>query len=392
MTIFEKNPEQSYGEYKLRLFNNRINYGMTWKQIADCLNAFDFQNKSSDAYRKESKHFCNKQLRQNISNNYMQDLSAQTKQLVQKYKLFQQLNQNRAYVRRISREQTIKQIAADYADKMAKSGKVFLNTDCFSCDTNSTKQGILCLSDWHYGIQCKNAWNVYNTNIARERISELKTKVLQYIQKNDINKLYVLNLGDLICGRIHLTLRLESRIDVITQVMQVSEILAEFLFNLSHFVEIEYYSCSDNHSRIEPDKTNSLDLESLTRIIDWYLPERLKQTTNIHFMTKTNYDDDIIQFNIGDTLIGAVHGHKDSFTNVANNLRAMSGDDFNMIFTAHQHHPQMSQENCTLVIGNGSLMGVDTYAKNLRKTSRPSQTLVVLDNGKCESIHIITFD
>ena len=62
--------------------------------------------------------------------------------------------------------------------------------------------------------------------------------MLNICRKNDVNKLHVVNLSDLISGYIHLTLRLQNRYDVITQVMDIAEILAEFLNNLS-----KYFMC-----------------------------------------------------------------------------------------------------------------------------------------------------
>ena len=58
--------------------------------------------------------------------------------------------------------------------------------------------------------------------------------------------------------------------------MEISEILAQMLFELSNYVDVEYASTSDNHSRVEPIKSESLELESLIRITDWYLKERCK--------------------------------------------------------------------------------------------------------------------
>ena len=70
-----------------------------------------------------------------------------------------------------------------------------------------------------------------------------------------IQYLYVINLGDLISGRIHAPLRINSRMDVVSQTQQISELVAQFLAELSrHFSKIEYYDCLDNHSRVEPIK------------------------------------------------------------------------------------------------------------------------------------------
>ena len=258
--------------------------------------------------------------------------------------------------------------------------------------SDECKEAILCLSDWHYGICCDNYWNKYDPEIARERISQLLSESLKYIKENNVDTVHVLNLGDLIAGRIHLTLRLESRFDVITQIMEVSEILAEFLNELANNVlVVEYYSCSDNHSRLEPNKSDSLDLESLCRITDWYLEKRLSNRDNNIFINKNTYGDDIITFDtMGFKFLG-VHGHLDkNNTTMIDSISRMTEDHYDLILTAHLHHFSADEKNRTVIVSNGSVMGVDSYAKNLRLSSFPSQNLIIVsEKSPCEAIYRI---
>lgn len=185
----------------------------------------------------------------------------------ERYKLADERTQTNANLRRIAREEVIKEIAHDFASQM--EGKLKFNLIKNKVNLyNEGKTAILCLSDIHYGLEVDSAFNKYNTKIAEERIDKLLAKTIEYILKEGIVKLVVVNLGDLIAGRIHTTIRLNSRIDVITQTMEISEILAQFLYMLSTYTHVCYTSTSDNHSRIEPIKAESLELESLIRITD----------------------------------------------------------------------------------------------------------------------------
>ncbi|MBO7697098.1 MAG: hypothetical protein J6T10_31080 [Methanobrevibacter sp.] len=76
--------------------------------------------------------------------------------------------------------------------------------------------GILQLSDWHYGIDIDSYYNEYNPQIAKDRLSDLLMQVIKIVNEQRLKKLIIVNLGDLIAGRIHLTIRFNSRIDVIT--------------------------------------------------------------------------------------------------------------------------------------------------------------------------------
>ena len=122
--------------------------------------------------------------------------------------------QNNAYLRRISREQTIKDIAHDYAEIMNKD-KILKPCLCPFINL-SDKEGILLLSDWHYGMICDNPWNKFDPDICKERVNKLLDKVTNIVKEQKITHVTVLDLADLIAGRIHTQIRIESRFDVIT--------------------------------------------------------------------------------------------------------------------------------------------------------------------------------
>ena len=255
-------------------------------------------------------------------------------------------------------------------------------------------EAILQISDWHYGIEINSPYNTYNPDIAYKRITQLRDRVCEIINKNNITKLYVINLGDLIAGRIHLQLRINSRIDVITQIIEVSELLAQLLNSISNEVEIEYYDTMDNHSRLEPNLKNNIELETLTRITTWMLKERLKDNDKIIIHDENSYGDDIITFTTKDGFnIAAVHGHKDNPSKVIDSLSMMTKTHYDLILSAHFHHFSADEKNETILISNSSLMGTDDYAQSLRLTAKPSQNLILLGkNNPIECIYNIRLD
>lgn len=287
--------------------------------------------------------------------------------------------QNNAFLRRLSREETLKEIAFDYAEKMNKELRLplFEYPNWKHISNGDLREGILLLSDWHYGFDFENPKNKFNASICRARVNALVHSTVTKIREYNLNKLHVLNLSDLIAGRIHLTIRLSSREDTITQIMEVSEILAEALHQLSQYCKIDYHQVNDNHSRIEPNKTDSLELETLCRITPWYLKSRLNDNSNIIIYEK-EYSHDIALFNVLGHKIAAVHGDKDKPEKIVTNLSRLTGQHFQLICAAHNHHFSATEENDTLVVFNGSLMGTDDYAFSLRLHSTPSQTLIIV--------------
>ena len=307
----------------------------------------------------------------------------------EKVKLSDERNQNRAYVRRLAREETLKEIALE-AVKAISAKKLLPSYRDIVKFPNSDKEGILLLSDWHYGIEVDNVWNKYNPQIARERVAKLRDKVVEYGKQAKLSRLHILNLADLIAGRIHLTIRLESRIDVITQIMEISEILAEFLTDLSQYFDVDYYSCTDNHSRVEPDKTQSLDLESLCRITDWYLNMRVGQDINIH---ENKFGQDIITLNVlGHNVLG-VHGDHDKQQTVIEKMTLFTRQSYDLICTAHLHHFSADEHTGALLVSNSSLLGTDSYAAILRIHAKPSQTVMLVSKDNvAEDIKRIILD
>lgn len=291
----------------------------------------------------------------------------------ERVKVSDERTQNNAYIRKLAREETFREIAIEAVQNI--EGRIPLPTYDSIYFTDCDKEAILLLSDWHYGFDFKNSWNTYNTDVAKERIKKLYEQTVQICAKNNVQHINVLNLADLIAGRIHLTIRLESRIDVITQIMEVSEILAEFLNSLSQYFKVDYYSCIDNHSRVEPNKSDSLDLESLCRITDWYLKERVgKNGITIH---DNRFGEDIITLSVlGHQVLGC-HGDKDKQQTVIEKMTLLTRQSYDLICTAHMHHFSADEHTGTVLISNGALMGTDTFAKNLRLHSRPSQTLII---------------
>lgn len=375
--------EKIFDNDLISLGNSKFESMKTWKEISEELNNKYGISYGKDFYRKRFNKLCNNS---NIEHDDLSDMLLSIKK--ERVKLIDEVVQNNAYIRRLSREETIKEIASDIAHTIGR--EKFL-PKCLYTTYTGQNSAILQLSDWHYGIECENYWNLYNPEICKERVSKLLKETISYCTEHKIKDLYVLNLSDLISGRIHLTLRLQSRFDVLTQVIHVSEILAEFLNELSGYFTIHYYDCNDNHSRIEPKKTESLDLESLTRIIHWYLVKRFENNDKINIYNN-KYSDDIITFKCCGHNIAAVHGDKDSPGDVVEKISLMTGEKYDLLLMGHLHHFGADEVDECLVVQNGSLMGTDYYAVKLRKRSKPSQNIILINyNNAVEDIHRIIF-
>ena len=388
---------ETFEEYRIRTYKMKQagTCDLKWTEIANMFGEVFGVYKDESKWRKEAKELLVTSVESITSDNetereQMQDLIRRYK--MERVKLSDERVQNNAYIRQLSREETIIEIAKYTAEQM--SGKKFLKEYEPTCEVTTNKEAIIQISDWHYGIEIANFLNKFNPDVCIERVNKLLAEAKEYFAHNPVKRIYVANLGDLIAGRIHSTIRLQSRIDTITQCLHISEILVEFLNQLSECAPVEYFDCLDNHSRLEPNKSEHLDLESLARIIPWHLKFRFANNSRVN-VNSNLIDDDIMAFKVlnGKYIVGGVHGHKDKPGKVVENLTLMTKINFDMILSAHFHHFSADEQNETLVVSNGTLMGTDKYALDLRLHSKPSQNIILVDEKSVMAdIHRVVLD
>lgn len=377
--------DRIFDEDLIGLGNTKVEIGRSWQDIANSLNERYGLYNTKDFYRKRYGKLISREEKELFDSDDISEMLLKLKK--EKVKISDERAQNNAYIRQLARDETIKEIAFGIAEKIG-TGKIL---SISKREVSGENSAILQLSDWHYGIECDNYWNVYNPDICKKRIESLVSETISYCKKNNVKNLYVLNLSDLISGRIHTTIRLQNRYDVLTQIIHVSEILSEMLYVFSYYFNVYYYDCYDNHSRIEPKKAESMDEEQLSRITHWYLKKRFEENSNIRICENT-YGNDIITLEIDGHSIGAVHGDKDAPSDVVERLSLMTGKSFELILIGHLHHFGADEVDSCVVLQNGSLMGTDYYAVKLRKRAVPSQNIVLI-NKECvaNDIHRVTF-
>lgn len=241
-------------------------------------------------------------------------------------------------------------------------------------------EAVLILSDWHYGIEEKNYWNEINVSILKKRVEILKNKVIDYCYRHSVQVLHVEILGDMVNGLIHLGTRVSNEEDIIQQSMHVSELLGEMLSDLSIFIpQIKVYSATGNHGRCSANIKDSIDTENFEKLIPWYLETRLRDIDNIQILSN-EYEDDIIIYRFLNETIFAVHGHNDKISDAVRDLSEMFKILPTELHMGHYHAYQEFDRHSTVTTVNGTLSGVDKYAKTIRKTSIPTQTLLIYNS------------
>lgn len=381
---------ESNEQYIFRICQMKDELNCTWKGIADIINKELGNNFDESCYRKKFQHF-NQMLKANEAtifsdNEYLKEVQEAKDELFKVKKQVQ--DQRREY-----NKQLISDARADHlAEKLIDAANNLQNVKPLKFVDNmfigyDNNEAVMCFSDWHYGLVTDNIWNKYNVAICRERVKDLIDKTTRYMNMNNVKKLHVLIMGDLANGAIHTTSRVASEEDTCDQLMQVSELVAEAVNELSKYTnETHVYSTFGNHLRTVQNKKDSIHSDNMEKIIPWWLKQRLKDNSNITIHDSEYYE--FVFLNVCGYNVVASHGDLDAVKSVGKTLNAvfnkMYGKTIDYVICADKHHIESFDEIGIESILVGSLCGTDEYANNRRLYSNPSQTLMMFnkDNGK----------
>jgi hypothetical protein len=247
------------------------------------------------------------------------------------------------------------------------------------------KEAIAIWSDWHYGMITDNIWNQYNPDICRRRVSELVVKTKMHLKTHNIGSLNILLLGDACAGAIHTSVRVASNEDTCDQIMQVSEIMAEAINELSSCVSsVKVYSTYGNHLRTLQNKNDSKHSDNMEKLIPWWMRQRLKDNKKV-----TIFDSDykeFIKINVLGYNICAVHGDRDNIKNIGvmvNTLfNKIYGESIAYVISGDKHHLEEFESFGIESIIIRSLCGSDDYADDKRLYSTAGQTLMVFSESE----------
>jgi len=205
--------------------------------------------------------------------------------------------------------------------------------------------------------------------------------------------LHVLNLGDMHEGNIHVSVRVESEIDVVEQVMVAAEMISTFILGLEQHVKVlNYYHVYDNHSRVNKQYSEHIEKENFAKLGQWWLQERLLRVGSQIKVIPQTVDENIGYIVLENGKKAAfVHGHLDNINTVFQNLGGLLRESLDYVFMGHYHVTKMKEFQGGKVFVNGSLKGVDPYALGKRYMGRASQFMIILD-GENEIPIVINVD
>lgn len=357
-----------------------------WPEIASFLNKTfredETQYYDSSAYRKKYRNFVTAYegifSKENFSNSQIAEYEDQKKELFKAKKQFEdQRREAKKYWTAEARFDHLIGKLIESANNLCETKPLTFDNYILSYDNT---EAVICWADWHYGMVTDNIWNQYNTDICRQRVSEFVNKANTRLLRHGVKKLHIMLLGDAAHGSIHTSCRVASEEDTCDQLMQVSEIMAEAINELSNYVpEVNVYATYGNHLRTIQNKNDSIHSDNMEKIIPWWLEQRLQNNSRVNIIKSDYYE--FIYLNVcGYNIVGA-HGDLEKFKQFGLTVNTLFtkkyGQTIDYTVSADKHHIEEFEQIGIESILVRSLCGTDEYSNNNRLYSAPGQTLMI---------------
>ena len=386
---FNKLDGENERQYLWRTSKAVDNGEMTWQEFADKVNEVwredESEYRNESAYRKPiqmAKAYYEDVFSKMISTEYHDELS-NTKRELERAKI-QFRDERNAWQRQNYNSARVEQ-KLDYLEKViTESNPTDLQISLR--ENNAKKTAIITCSDWHIGECFDNEWGCYNSEIARERVSEYASKAIQRCILEGISNVIICGLGDLVSGSIHKSIAVTNRENVIEQIMLASEYMLGFVkaFVDKGFV-VTFTNICGNHSRVDK-KDEAIKDERMDNLIGWFVSTHLKEYPN--FIYAKPQDTTLADVNG----FWFVHGDNDNFGKSGlSSLVLAKGFKPHAVFMGHLHSFAIDDCYDVKICRGGSLCGSgNDYTIEKRLKGKPTQLMAIAEDGEvCQFYNII---
>lgn len=388
--IFRRNVGESIEAYQVRLtLMKQDGYDIDWSEIKELLGS----DKNPDSIRKESYgiRIYDKYMEQkkfdNVSQETLDEINEKLLEIKkERVKVRDERNETNRQIRSLARIENIidllKESIYELSHEKPMLGKLNIKEE------SSGKDGILCLSDLHIGLETYNSVNEYNIDIAKERLKKVIEKTILHGNDSNIDKLHIILNGDLISAELHNSIKLSNAESLANQIVISSEIIAECIHELSK----HFYCCIQhnlgNHEAVDILKDDRSNKNNYSMLINEMLKLRLKDNDNVVFVDSiNNYEMTVSR--IKNLNVISAHGDQVTLNKCKEQLEMATGVKPDLIILGHYHKPMMMSHYDTEIYVNGSLVSTDDYAYKKKLYNPPSQLLLIVDDCGVESSYIL---
>lgn len=290
-------------------------------------------------------------------------------------------------IRNLARISTIVDLMKEEINYLA-SEKPMINSLHIKHES-SGNDGILLFGDWHFAMTCDNSVNQYDIEVCKSRINQIVDQAIDKGLKNNIDKLHILCLGDILSGTIHNTIQRSNQEEISQQIVQASELLSECIHKLSNHFYCTVTMVQGNHEAIDMNKNDRMNKNNYNSLVKEFVKIRIKNLSNVAFLDNTINNDEVGILSVKNHNVLCCHGDKIDKMKVNYQLEMVSGVKPDIICYAHFHNPNYYSLYSTDVYINGSIMSSDEYSMNKKLFTPPSQTMLIVNDEGVECSYIL---
>lgn len=258
------------------------------------------------------------------------------------------------------------------------------------CDKHRT--ALLAISDLHAGstFTVKGIYNEIVNEYSYDIMCARLWSIIDKIEADDIvfDDLTVAICGDLVEGILRESSLTKLREPVTDTVIRLAESLSEWIYQLSIRLEkkVNVVIIGGNHDTVRSLTSRPMfEGENLTKIVVEFIKLRLQ---DLDWITVDDYQDVAIK-NIQGVNVMFQHGEDKDLKTTMDYFSNLYNIDVDEIVAGHLHRVESKTVGIT-ELGDrqltrvGSIVGTDSYAKQIRASARPSCYIALYeeDNGK----------
>ena len=325
-----------------------------------------------------SEYFKSKQVKKK-NDTYLDEIRAE-KQEIRKEK--QKLYDERVALNKVLREEGRRESMYDIVRRAIEDYQP-IRFDYIEHKTEKSDNDLIIhLTDIHCGVDIDSPFNKFNTEILKKRLQKYIDEILNIQKMYHSENAYIICGGDEISGLIHLNSRIESKENIVTQIMIVADLISNFVYELSKvFNRVEVHTTAGNHSRSTANKEYTVKGENFDLLVHYVCKKDLKNIKNVMFIDNC-LDSDIATFMVRGHMVYASHGDKDTTKSVVYNMTKFARKAGmplpDMCYLGHRHTNSMETIDDVKVIQSGCVDGMDSYAIDSRLVGTPEQTVTVV--------------
>lgn len=380
---------EDFNTYALRLYENKVEYGLNSQDIADILNKETGNNYGESKYRKHFTCF-----RKGIEYAKANGMAA-SEELEMLEAKKREIIAERDKLSLIKREYN-KNIRSDgrqefFYSQVAENIKTLDVPDFEPYDAYSKKEKdyILTIADIHAGAKFDIGRNKYSFDVITERFNCLLSETIAFCKVENSSHINILCLSDTVQGILRKSDLKLNESSVVAAVVFISKTISNFLNTLSKYVKIDCYHCpTGNHTQTRNlgSDRNELKDEDVEYIIGNYINDAL--IDNHRVSVHNNFGSDYIAFDCMGSNIIAMHGH--TISNISTAIKDISFHNrkfYDLLFLAHYHAGQsavngVSEDKDVETYVVPSFIGTCPYSDSLMKASNPACMIYTLTNNQ----------